>query len=100
MDQNIVIDSATDFLTFFYYYTYQEFPPTSKLDPKVYGNQTSSITREHIEKTMNGLTVNKVNVLNQLFSIGSSKYVDLHHLINLGNKQQHITLSKSELLAF
>ncbi|KAK2974017.1 hypothetical protein RJ640_011382 [Escallonia rubra] len=34
----------------------QEFPPASKLDVKEYGDQTSSITREHIEKNMNGLT--------------------------------------------
>ncbi|XP_010256003.1 PREDICTED: probable linoleate 9S-lipoxygenase 5 [Nelumbo nucifera] len=33
----------------------QEFPPASKLDPKLYGNQTSSITREHIENNLNGL---------------------------------------------
>lgn len=40
---------------------YQEFPPASKLDPEVYGNQTSSIKREHIEKNMDGLTVDEVN---------------------------------------
>ncbi|KAG9153092.1 hypothetical protein Leryth_012353 [Lithospermum erythrorhizon] len=31
----------------------QEFPPVSTLDPEIYGNQTSSITREHIKKNMN-----------------------------------------------
>ncbi|KAK4357184.1 hypothetical protein RND71_022794 [Anisodus tanguticus] len=35
----------------------QEFPPTSKLNPEVYGDQTSKITREQIEKYMDGLTV-------------------------------------------
>ncbi|KAH7842311.1 hypothetical protein Vadar_003855 [Vaccinium darrowii] len=45
----------------------QEFPPASKLDPKVYGNQTSSITREQIEKNMNGLTVNKAIQKNKMF---------------------------------
>ncbi|KAL8100220.1 putative linoleate 9S-lipoxygenase 5 [Apium graveolens] len=44
-----------------------EFPPTSKLDPKVYGNQTSSVTRGHIEKNMNGLTVNKAIRRKRLF---------------------------------
>ncbi|CAA3009577.1 probable linoleate 9S-lipoxygenase 5 isoform X2 [Olea europaea subsp. europaea] len=38
----------------------QEFPPASKLDPKVYGNQNSSLTRDQIEKNMNGLTVEEV----------------------------------------
>lgn len=40
---------------------YQEFPPASTLDPEVYGNQTSSIKREHIEKNMDGVTVDEVN---------------------------------------
>ncbi|KAE8728141.1 Linoleate 9S-lipoxygenase A [Hibiscus syriacus] len=35
----------------------EEFPSTSKLDPKEYGNQKSTITREHIESNMDGLTV-------------------------------------------
>lgn len=38
----------------------QEFPPTSKLDPELYGDQTSTIRREHIEKYMNGQTVEEV----------------------------------------
>lgn len=40
--------------------SYQEFPPTSKLNPEVYGNHTSKITREQIEKYMDGLTVDDV----------------------------------------
>ncbi|KAG6432241.1 hypothetical protein SASPL_103816 [Salvia splendens] len=34
-----------------------EFPPRSKLDTGVYGNQDSIITTEDMEKNMNGLTV-------------------------------------------
>ncbi|OVA12582.1 Lipoxygenase [Macleaya cordata] len=45
----------------------QEFPPASKLDPKLYGNQTSSITKEHIEKNLNGLTVDEAIRKNKLF---------------------------------
>lgn len=45
----------------------QEFPPLSKLDPEVYGKQHSSITEEHIEKYMNGLTVNQAIKENKLF---------------------------------
>ncbi|EEF45385.1 lipoxygenase, putative [Ricinus communis] len=45
----------------------QEFPPPSKLDPKEYGNQKSSITKEHVEKSMNGLTVDQAIRNNKLF---------------------------------
>ncbi|KAL0414547.1 UNVERIFIED_CONTAM: putative linoleate 9S-lipoxygenase 5 [Sesamum radiatum] len=45
----------------------QEFPPTSKLDPQVYGNQNSTITRDDIEKNMNGLTVDEAIENNKLF---------------------------------
>lgn len=38
----------------------QEFPPTSKLDVKIYGNQNSSIKPHHIEKNLNGLKVDEV----------------------------------------
>ncbi|CAK9161112.1 unnamed protein product [Ilex paraguariensis] len=45
----------------------QEFPPASKLDPEEYGNQTSTIKREHIEKNMNGLPVDEALENNKLF---------------------------------
>ncbi|KAE8717611.1 Linoleate 9S-lipoxygenase 5 [Hibiscus syriacus] len=45
----------------------EEFPPASKLDPKEYGNQKSTITREHIECNMNGLTVEEALKHNKLF---------------------------------
>lgn len=38
----------------------QEFPPTSKLDSKVYGDQTSKITKEHIENNIDGLSIDEV----------------------------------------
>lgn len=38
----------------------QEFPPASKLDPKVYGDQTSRIAKEQIEINMDGLSVDEV----------------------------------------
>ncbi|KAL0388621.1 UNVERIFIED_CONTAM: Linoleate 9S-lipoxygenase 5 [Sesamum radiatum] len=45
----------------------QEFPPTSKLDPQAYGDQNSTITREDIEKNMNGLTVDEAIENHKLF---------------------------------
>ena len=45
----------------------QEFPPTSKLDPKLYGNQKSSITAQHIEKNLHGLTVEEALKNNKIF---------------------------------
>lgn len=38
----------------------QEFPPRSKLDPRVYGNQHSYIREQDIEMSMNGLTIDEV----------------------------------------
>nr|XP_023883356.1 probable linoleate 9S-lipoxygenase 5 isoform X1 [Quercus suber] len=45
----------------------QEFPPTSELDSKVYGHQTSAITKEHIEKYLNGLSIDEAIKSNKLF---------------------------------
>lgn len=45
----------------------QEFPPTSKLDPKSYGDHTSSITEAHIEKDLEGKTVDEALKANKLF---------------------------------
>lgn len=38
----------------------QEFPPASKLDPRVYGDHTSTIRATHIENSLDGLTVHEV----------------------------------------
>ncbi|PON76420.1 Lipoxygenase [Parasponia andersonii] len=45
----------------------QEFPPASKLDQKAYGDQTSTITEEHIKNNLDGLTVNEAIEKNKLF---------------------------------
>ncbi|PNX66170.1 linoleate 9S-lipoxygenase, partial [Trifolium pratense] len=36
-----------------------EFPPKSKLDSAVYGDHTSTITKEHIQLNLEGLTVDE-----------------------------------------
>ncbi|KAI4367851.1 hypothetical protein MLD38_016475 [Melastoma candidum] len=45
----------------------REFPPTSKLDPMVYGSQGSSITEDDIESCLNGLSVREAIKKNKLF---------------------------------
>uniref|UniRef100_A0A5B7BRB5 Lipoxygenase n=1 Tax=Davidia involucrata TaxID=16924 RepID=A0A5B7BRB5_DAVIN len=67
----------------------QEFPPASKLDPNVYGNQTSSMTREHIEKNMNGLTVDQAIECNKLFIL------DHHDALMLYLKRINTTTTKT-----
>ncbi|KAF5786360.1 putative linoleate 9S-lipoxygenase [Helianthus annuus] len=45
----------------------EEFPPASKLDPNEYGDQTSSMTEEHLKPNMNGLTIKQALEENKLF---------------------------------
>ncbi|WOH14357.1 hypothetical protein DCAR_0933876 [Daucus carota subsp. sativus] len=45
----------------------KEFPPTSTLDPKIYGDHSSSITRYHIENSLDGLTVHQAIHAKRLF---------------------------------
>ncbi|KAE8652023.1 hypothetical protein Csa_023391 [Cucumis sativus] len=45
----------------------QEFPPSSKLDPNVYGDQNSKISEEHIINSLDGLTVQEAIEQNKLY---------------------------------
>ncbi|XP_038890817.1 probable linoleate 9S-lipoxygenase 5 [Benincasa hispida] len=45
----------------------QHFPPLSKLDPKVYGNQNSTITEEQIKNGLEGLSVDEAMKENKLY---------------------------------
>ncbi|KAH9606346.1 hypothetical protein KSS87_006311 [Heliosperma pusillum] len=45
----------------------EEFPPVSKLDTTAYGNQNSSITKECIEKNLDGLSVDEAIKSSRLF---------------------------------
>ncbi|KAK4266355.1 hypothetical protein QN277_027295 [Acacia crassicarpa] len=45
----------------------REFPPVSKLNPQVYGNQNSSIRAEHIEHNLEGLMIQEALDKNKLY---------------------------------
>ncbi|CAL5195675.1 unnamed protein product [Lathyrus oleraceus] len=45
----------------------QEFPPKSKLDRQLYGDNTSTITKEHLETNMGGVTVEQAIQNNKLY---------------------------------
>ncbi|KAI9184830.1 hypothetical protein LWI28_001473 [Acer negundo] len=45
----------------------EEFPPTSKLDRELYGNQNSTISAIHIESNLDGLTVDEAIEKKKLF---------------------------------
>lgn len=49
---------------FLYILVLQEFPPKSTLDTTLYGDQTSTIKKEHLEINLGGLTVEKVIYVN------------------------------------
>ncbi|XP_057857626.2 probable linoleate 9S-lipoxygenase 5 [Cryptomeria japonica] len=53
----------------------KSFPPKSKLDPKEYGDQLSSITAADIEKNLDGFTVTQALQKNKLFIL------DYHDLL-------------------
>ncbi|GAB4855547.1 hypothetical protein Ancab_024167 [Ancistrocladus abbreviatus] len=45
----------------------EEFPPVSKLDRRIFGNQNSSITKEYIEENLDGLTIHESMKQKRLF---------------------------------
>nr|XP_007135512.1 hypothetical protein PHAVU_010G135500g [Phaseolus vulgaris]ESW07506.1 hypothetical protein PHAVU_010G135500g [Phaseolus vulgaris] len=45
----------------------QEFPPKSKLDPTLYGDQTSTLTTQKLEINMGGVTVEEALAAKRLF---------------------------------
>ncbi|KAJ6305874.1 hypothetical protein OIU78_021242 [Salix suchowensis] len=45
----------------------EEFPPKSKLDRKLYGDQNSTITEEHIKDRLDGLAIDEAIEKNRMF---------------------------------
>ena len=60
----------------------QEFPPTSKLDPEVYGDQNSTIAKEHIENNIDGLTIEEVMFLGSFIPHNTFGYSSLQLFCN------------------
>ncbi|XP_058750251.1 linoleate 9S-lipoxygenase-like [Vicia villosa] len=45
----------------------QEFPPKSKLDRQLFGDNTSKVTKEHLQPNMSGVTVEQAIQTNRLY---------------------------------
>ncbi|OWM69829.1 hypothetical protein CDL15_Pgr025678 [Punica granatum] len=70
----------------------EEFPPISKLDPRVYGNQSSSMREEHIKMSMNGLTVDEAIKNNRMFILDHHDTLMAYlHRINSTNTKTYAT---------
>lgn len=57
-----IVVSVTFPYKLIFFNEWQEFPPQSKLDPSVYGDQTSKMTKEQLEINLEGLTVDKAMI--------------------------------------
>ncbi|CAK9186384.1 unnamed protein product [Ilex paraguariensis] len=75
----------------------KEFPPASKLNPEEYGNQTSTIKREHIEKNMNGLTVDEALENKKLFILDYHDAL-MPYLTNINSTTTRTYASRTLLL--
>ncbi|XWS57529.1 hypothetical protein CRYUN_Cryun09bG0182200 [Craigia yunnanensis] len=75
----------------------QEFPPASKLDPKLYGHQHSSITKQDIEYNLEGHTVEEALNNNRLFILDHHDTV-IPHLWKINKDTSTKTYASRTLL--
>ncbi|KAH9326857.1 hypothetical protein KI387_007035, partial [Taxus chinensis] len=77
----------------------QSFPPSSSLDADLYGPQKSSITTEHIEKYLHGLSVKQAVEAKRLFVLD---YYDAYmpYLERINKQSDNIKMYASRTLFF
>ncbi|CAI9303356.1 unnamed protein product [Lactuca saligna] len=75
----------------------KEFPPKSKLDINVYGNQDSSIKPHHIEKNLNGLQINEALKANRMFILDHHDSL-MPHVRRINTTTNKIYASRTLLL--
>ncbi|KAM6576484.1 hypothetical protein CsatB_028321 [Cannabis sativa] len=70
----------------------EEFPPTSKLDPELYGDHTSTITEDHIKNSLEGLGVFEALFQNKLFILDHhDSYIPYLRRINSTSSKAYAT---------
>ncbi|KAI4962714.1 hypothetical protein ZWY2020_027803 [Hordeum vulgare] len=74
-----------------------EFPPKSTLDPSKYGDHTSTMTEEHVAKSLEGLTVQQALAGNRLYIVDQHDNL-MPFLIDINNLDASFVYATRTLL--